>query len=132
MRRKDRWGKEAELADRAMTPVAPGVMPGSLEWASAVGNQAVARLAASQQLAPAAVPEDGEMDEVTTEAPSEEPAQATEGPAETAAPTEDAPGEDAMDASGEDAMEAEAPAGEGSFAAEGVPSAEGGEELAVE
>jgi hypothetical protein len=52
------------VEEQAPEPPAPAVVPGSLEWASAVGNQAVARLAAEQEPAPAseeeAAPAEGE------------------------------------------------------------------------
>jgi hypothetical protein len=49
MKRPDlrRDGLES-VEEAAAEPPAAAVVPGSIEWASAVGNQAVARLAASQ------------------------------------------------------------------------------------
>jgi hypothetical protein len=54
-------GREAVEATAAEPP-APAIVPGSLEWASAVGNQAVARLARQAEPAPEeeAAPEEGE------------------------------------------------------------------------
>ena len=57
-------------SEQTTPPPAPAVVPGSLEWASAVGNQAVARLAAEQAAEP--VPEEEQAPE--EEAQEEDPA----------------------------------------------------------
>jgi len=56
---------EPESADstRAEPPPAPVVVPGSLEWASAVGNQAVARLAEEEAGREDEAAEGGELGE---------------------------------------------------------------------
>ena len=51
---------------------APAVVPGSVEWASAVGNQAVARLAASQGAAQEAAPEEAAPEEAEESAPEQQ------------------------------------------------------------
>jgi hypothetical protein len=64
-------GRELVEEQAAEPPApAPAVVPGSLEWASAVGNQAVARLAAEQAPAPeeeAAAPAEGEEQQLAPE-----------------------------------------------------------------
>jgi hypothetical protein len=64
MRRHDLRHDGLEAAER-QEPPAPAPAPRSLEWASAVGNQAVARLAAEHQEEPA-------EEELAEEAPAEE------------------------------------------------------------
>jgi hypothetical protein len=61
--------EDAELAAREPEPApAPAVAPGSMAWASAVGNQAVQRLAREQSVAREPADE-----EYVEEAPEEEP-----------------------------------------------------------
>jgi hypothetical protein len=60
------------VEETAAPPPAPAVVPGSLEWASAVGNSAVARLARQ------AAPEQGSEEEAVPEAEAEEEAMAPE------------------------------------------------------
>jgi len=61
MKRTDLRSDELEAVEPEQAPPPPAVIPGSIEWASAVGNHAVARLAAEQTTAPeeeAAAPEE--------------------------------------------------------------------------
>ena len=63
--------------EAAAEPPAPAVVPGSLEWASAVGNHAVARLArqaAEPEVEEEPVPEEAEEEE--SMAPEDEEAAA--------------------------------------------------------
>lgn len=70
MRRPGLRSDGRELVDEQAVespPVAPAVVPGSLEWASAVGNQAVARLAAEQEPAPVEAEEEPAEEEHAAE-----------------------------------------------------------------
>lgn len=51
MKRTDVRSDELEGVETEPAPPPPAVIPGSIEWASAVGNHAVARLAAEQTTA---------------------------------------------------------------------------------
>jgi hypothetical protein len=75
-------GREA-VEEKAPEPPPPAVVPGSLEWASAVGNQAVARLA--RQADPAAE----EAPAPEEEAPEEEQQEMSPEDAEAAAAVAD-------------------------------------------
>ena len=80
-----RRNEELDVADRPAArlpeppPPAPAVVPGTLAWASAVGNQAVARMAAEQQEAPDE-DEAQEVDEQEAEAPEADEAEPEELP----------------------------------------------------
>jgi hypothetical protein len=85
MRRQDgHRDVEEQAGETAERPApAPALSPGSLAWASAVGNQAVARLASTQSVARAPV-SDEEEESLEAEDAGGEPAPASEeaGPAE--------------------------------------------------
>jgi hypothetical protein len=72
----------AKAADPEPPASAPAVAPGSLAWASAVGNNAVARYA--QGVARAPKPEEGVDEEAAPPAEAAAP-----GPADAAAPKEE-------------------------------------------
>jgi hypothetical protein len=68
-RELDREKDEADVMGEAAPPApAPAVQPGSMEWASAVGNQAVQRLARQSVAREAVAEEEEEMDEEGGEA----------------------------------------------------------------
>jgi hypothetical protein len=73
--RPDRLDSAEATTEEPSAP-APAVVPGSIEWASAVGNQAVARLAASRTVAREAAPEEEEQAPVEEPAPEDEEAAA--------------------------------------------------------
>jgi len=50
--KRENLRRDERESETTSPPAPPAVVPGSLEWASAVGNQAVARLAAEQTQAP--------------------------------------------------------------------------------
>jgi hypothetical protein len=89
MRREDgNRDFEEQAGETVESPApAPAVTPGSLAWASAVGNQAVARFASTQSVArESAAPEEDEA--VEAEDAGEEPAREEAAPADELGPEE--------------------------------------------
>src|SRR5215210_4702721 len=96
--RDGRRDHEEQVGETAEPPApTPAVSPGSLAWASAVGNQAVARLASTQSVAREPAEEEEEAEE-EVEAPAPE-----EAGAGAAAPAgSEPPGEAEVEASPEE------------------------------